>query len=151
MLNFVIVAPVALLVMSWVVQSALPPRAYLYRPSVVTGTADVFYRRAETRLVVVADDGDRIAAYCGVFDRWNGCMRRLFQSDIVSGDRVSVLLLKPKFVPLANNVVIGVKIHDRQLMSVDERAVELEISCDNLDRRLPSVGWGSLGGLEQCQ
>ena len=150
-INIITATTVFILLFSFIFQSFIPDRIYSYEPVVVTGTADIFYNRGETRLIVVSEDGTRTSLYCGAFSRWNRCLHAAGMGvKFKSGDNISAIALKPKSILPTNNVVVGLRSDGHMLMSVGDRAADINISCKNIDRPLALGGWGYLGNLDQC-
>jgi hypothetical protein len=150
-IKIMIATPALILLFSFVFQSSIPDRAYSYEPVVVTGTADIFYNRGETRLIVVSEDGVRTSLYCEAFSKWNRCLHAAGMGvKFRSGDNISAITLKPKSVLPTNNIIVGLRSDSHILMSVGDRATEIDISCKNIDRPLALRGWGDLGNLGQC-
>ena len=146
-----IAAPVFILLFSFIYQSSLPNNIYSYEPFTVTGTADIFYNRGETRLIVASEDGTRTSLYCEPFSKWNHCLHAAGMGvKFKSGDTISAIALKQKSVLPTNNVIVGLRSDHHILMSVGDRAAEIDISCKNIAHPLALRGWGDLGNLDQC-
>lgn len=150
---------------------SLATNTFKYRPEVVTGTARVQIHKARDGVSIIASDGAIHRLQC-LPDKDYGCWQVLPREGIAVakscprgvhregcwprpatvqlGEPATALLLKRGPRIFGEPLLLALRSEDGVLITVEDGAKRLQLSCKNLKSPIPKGDWGNIGTLAHC-
>jgi hypothetical protein len=113
---------------------------FSYDVVVLEGRAGISSYKGQQVLVITDAEGRNHASRCNPYDREQACVDLALSRGLQQGQEVEVGLVKAKFWPLADNVIIRLASTDRVFLKCAERLSALELDRSRISGAERIVG-----------